>query len=91
MKIYAETNLRDFEFWSGAVDTVKYLTDEELDTIESELESLYPDGMEDTELNDLFWFEEDYIAEILGYEDFEELMHRDDEEDDEEEEEEEED
>lgn len=88
MKIYKEESLRDFEFWSGAVDTVKYLTDEELDTIESMLEDIYPDGMDETEINDIFWFEDDYIAEMLGYNDFEELMHRDDEEDDEEDEEE---
>lgn len=88
MKIYAETNIHDFDFWSGAKDTVKYLTWEELDTIESMLEDIYPDGMEDVELNDFFWFEDDTIAEWLGYDSFEELMHRDDEDEDEEEEEE---
>lgn len=30
--------------------------------------------MSDTEINDIFWFEEDFIAETLGYNDFEELM-----------------
>lgn len=83
MKIYTEDNLRHFEFWSGAKDTVKYLTDEELDTIESMLEDLYPDGMEDTEINDLFWFEDDMIAEWLGYDDFEAIMHREEEEEEE--------
>lgn len=90
MKIYEEKSLRNFDFWSGAKDTVKYLTDDELDTIESILEDIYPDGMEDTQINDLFWFEDDTIADWLGYEDFEAIMHRDEEEDDEEEEEEEE-
>lgn len=90
MKIYKEESLRHFEFWSGAVDRVKYLTYEELDTIENILEDINPDGMDETEINDLFWFEEDTIAEWLGYEDFEELMKRDDEDEDEEEEEEEE-
>jgi hypothetical protein len=88
MKIYEEKSLRHFDFWSGAKDTVKYLTDEELDTIEAMLEDVYPDGMEDTQVNDIFWFEDDWIAEMLGYEDFEAIMHRDDEEEDEEEEEE---
>lgn len=85
MKIYTEDTLRNFDFWSGAKDTVKYLTDDELDTIENILEDLYPDGMEDTQINDIFWFEDDWIAEMLGYEDFEELMHRDEEEEEEEE------
>lgn len=80
MKVYTETSLTNFEFWSGAKDTVKYLTYDELEQIESILEDAYPDGMSDTEINDLFWFEEDLIAEWLGYGDFEELMHRDDEE-----------
>ena len=87
MKIYTENSLRNFEFWSGAKNTVEYLTLEELDTIESILEDCYPDGMDETDINDLFWFEEDTIAEWLGYNDFEELMHRDEEEDEDEEEE----
>ena len=90
MKIYEEKSLVNFEFWSGAKETVKYLTYEELNTIEAILEDLYPDGMEDTQINDLFWFDDDTIAQWLGYYDFEELMHRDDEDDEEEEEEEEE-
>lgn len=85
MKIYKEESLRYFDFWSGAKDTVEYLTDEELDTIEEMLEDLYPDGMDETDINDFFRFEDDTIAEWLGYEDFEELMHRDDEEEEEEE------
>ena len=85
MKVYAETSLKDFEFWSGAKDTVEYLTDDELDTMETILEDLYPDGMEDTQINDIFWFEDDWIAEMLGYEDFEAIMNRDKEEEEEEE------
>lgn len=73
MKIYSETSLRDFEFWSGARQTVELLTDEELDTIESILEDIYPDGIDETTVNDIFWFDDDFIAECLGYEDFETL------------------
>ncbi len=80
MKIYTEQSLRNFEFWSGAKDTVKYLTLEELDTIEAILEDAYPEGMDETEINDFFWFEEDTIAEWLGYGSFEEIMNRDNEE-----------
>jgi hypothetical protein len=84
MKIYKEESLSNFEFWSGAKDTVKYLTDEELDTIETRLEELNPDGMDETDINDFFWFEDDTIAEWLGYEDFEALMKRDEEDEDDE-------
>lgn len=89
MKIYSENSLRNFDFWSGAWNTVEYLTGEELDTIEYILEDMYPDGIEDTAINDIFWFEEDWIAEMLGYSSFEELMRRDDEEEEEEDDEEE--
>ena len=76
MKIYTEKSLKNFEFWSGAEDTVKYLTLDELDIIEDCLEECYPDGIDETELNDIFWFEDDMIAEWLGYNNFEEIMNR---------------
>lgn len=44
----------------------------ELQTIENELLS-QKEEWDATELNDLFWFDRDYIAEILGYEDWEAL------------------
>lgn len=83
MKLYSDESLRNFEFWSGAADRVKYLTDDELDSIESQLEDLYPDGMGATELNDLFWFDDDFIAGCIGYDSFEDIMNRDDEDEDE--------
>jgi len=68
MKIYEEKNLRNFEFWSGGKDRAKNLTSEQLDQIEDVLTDIYPDGMEDTQINDLFWFEFDTVANWLGYE-----------------------
>lgn len=73
MTIHTETTLHNFEFWSGAKDRAESLTWDELDTIEAELESLYPEGMTDTELNDLFWFDFDFVVQILGYEDEEDF------------------
>lgn len=73
MRVYKEESLQGFEFWSGAVDRVKYLTAEQLDTIESILEDIYPEGVDETTINDLFWFDEDWIAEMLGFEDWEAL------------------
>lgn len=80
MIIKTKTTLKTFDFWSGAKDTVKYLTESELDTIESYLEELYPEGMTNTELNDFMWFEDNTIAEWLGYNDFDEIMSRNEEE-----------
>lgn len=77
MKIYKEVNsIYDFDFWSGAKDKVKYLTDSEVNEIISMLEMSGYDEMSETELNDFFWFECDTIAEWLGYNDFDEIMNR---------------
>lgn len=76
MKIYKEESLRDFDFWSGGEKTASYLTSKELDEIEAQLEELYPDGIDETAINDFFWFEDDTIAQWLGYNDFEEIMNR---------------
>lgn len=73
MKIYKEISLCDFEPWSGAKCRFDELTRDECEQLESILEDLYPDGMDETQLNDLLWFEEDWIAEQLGYKDWEHL------------------
>lgn len=74
MKIICEDKrLSDFDFWSGAKDTVKLLTTIELDIIEDVLEDAYPNGMTETQINDLFWFDTDVIAEWLGYKDWDAL------------------
>lgn len=83
MKIYTEVSLSNFEFWSGAEDIANELTEEQFNIIEAQLEMDYPDGMSDEDVNDIFRFEEDYIAQILGYDDWEEFMHKDDDEEEE--------
>ena len=91
MKITSEISLRNFEGWSGAVDTLNTLTDDQRDALEANLEELYPDGMDESSLNDFLWFENDTIAEWLGFDDWEDLEREnsgeDDEEDDDEEDE----
>lgn len=72
MTIKQEMNLEDFPFWDGARYTDSILKWTELQTIENELVS-QKDEWDMTEINDLFWFERDYIAEILGYENWEAL------------------
>ena len=89
MKITKEMSLRNFEGWSGAVDTLNTLTDDQKDALEANLKELYLDGVDETRLNDLLWFENDTIAEWLGFEDWEDLERKNSGEDDEEEEEEE--
>ena len=81
MKIYSEKQLRNFDFWSGAYDNANELSYEQLDELEAILEDMYPDGMDETDINDLMWFEFDTIKEWLGIED-EEEEEEDEEEDD---------
>lgn len=78
MKVYKEVSGYEFEFWSGAKDRVNYLTYDEIEKVFSILEDIYPEGMSETEINDFFWFEEDTIAEWLGYDSFEEIENRED-------------
>ena len=74
MKVYKEVNAYNFDFWSGAKETAEDLTYQEIDQIFEILEELFPDGTDETQVNDIFWFERDWIAEMLGYSDYEELL-----------------
>jgi len=73
MQIKKELNLSNFEFWSGAKD--HSFTYSELTELENSLEDLYPEGTTETSINDLFWFEEEFLCECIGL-DFEEYQNR---------------
>jgi hypothetical protein len=61
--------LRNFKAWSGAVDTQdRILNEGKGEDFDSLIEELYPDGLGETALNDLLWFEEDWLFEMLGIE-----------------------
>ena len=69
MKIYKEQDLWTFDFWSGAEDTARKIDDAGAwDIIERVLDNLYPDGIDETELNDLFRFEPETVLEWAGIE-----------------------
>lgn len=78
MTYTCEESLANFEFWSGAKYRAATLTYEQLER----LDDLVPDAMgwndtdsipSKTQINDLFWFEEDFIAELLGFKSWEDL------------------
>ncbi len=77
MKIMTETSLDRFEFWAGAISSRNRFSNEEIDQIEYMLEDCYPDGIEDTTINDIFWFEPETLCEWLGL-DFDEWVERPD-------------
>ena len=64
MKVISEISLRDFKFWSGGEDRAKNCTDEQLDKIESIMESAAPEsGWTDDDINNFFWFDFDTNGE----------------------------
>lgn len=66
MTIKREISLEKFEAWSGAVSTLNRIINEgKCSQLEFMLEELYPDGMTDTELNDLLWHDSDTVFEWL--------------------------
>ncbi len=74
------SDISDYTPWSGAVDFYEEIVNaDKLDELEFILEDIYPDGLTMTELNDLLWFEQDWVREMIGLE----LEDSDNEEDDE--------
>ena len=67
MKVYQEISIRDFEAWSGAAATkdliIEHGKEDEFDAL---IEELYPDGVDETQLNDILWFDDEWVLESLG-------------------------
>ena len=67
MKTYNELSIRGFDAWSGAIETKQAIIEAgKAEDFDSLIEELYPDGLTETQLNDILWFEEDWIFENLG-------------------------
>ena len=67
MIVTKNIDLKNFTFWSGAKDLADLLTSEELEQIEFCLEDLFHDKTpSETEINDLFWHDKDFICEMIG-------------------------
>ena len=69
MKITSEMSLKNFKAWSGAKDTLNKLIElDRCEDLEFILDDLYPNGLTDTQLNDILWFDDEWVYEILGIE-----------------------
>ena len=92
MEYKAETSLENFEAWSGGKDTLEVLIDKgDCDAVEELINESFADSAElptETTINDFLWFERDFIAQHLGYDDWDSYEYGDDDDDEEEEEEE---
>ena len=61
------SDLSDYQPWSGAVETYERIKDAgKLDVFEAEMEIIYPEGLTMTQLNDILWFEPEWVFEMLG-------------------------
>ena len=69
MKITSEMSLKNFKAWEGGKVTLNKLIElDKCDDLEFILDDLYPDGLTDTQLNDILWFDDEWIYETLGIE-----------------------
>lgn len=64
MKLYIDFG--EFHPWSGAVDTWEKIKEAgKIDMLEQVLTESYPNGMSNTELNDILWFESENLFSLL--------------------------
>lgn len=67
MKFFYETSVDNFEAWSGAEPILARINDEgKAGELESILEEMFPDGMDEQQLNDMLWFDSETVFNWLG-------------------------
>ena len=67
MKVVSEVSLWNFEGWSGAEETIRVIIEnDKVEEFEQLIEELFPEGINETHLNDLLRFEDDWVFEMLG-------------------------
>jgi hypothetical protein len=69
MRIFTETNLLNFDAWSGGIETKNTIIENgKSEEFEALIEEIYPEGLTDIQLNDILWYESGWIFEQLGIE-----------------------
>lgn len=73
MEYIVESSLWDFNAWSGGKATLDVLKEKgDVDKVEELLEECFSDKTPtETDINDTLWFDDDWIAQELGYDDWE--------------------
>ena len=67
MKVVSEVSLWNFEGGSGAEETIQVIIEnDKVEEFEQLIEELFPEGIDETHLNDLLRFEDDWVFEMLG-------------------------
>ena len=79
MTVRYNVSVRSFPFWGDAFNTRCVLSDEQCDMVEMVLRNEYGDAISACTLNDIFEYDRDYIANIVGFASFRDLLESDDE------------
>ena len=67
MLIVEERGLSEFNAWSGAVETQERILEAGLEEeFERLIDDCYPEGITSTQLNDILWFDSEWVYEALG-------------------------
>lgn len=67
MALIVNVGIEGYKPWGDAVSTWEDIEEaNKVSDLEFLLEELYPEGISETGLNDLLWFESDFIFENLG-------------------------
>ncbi len=60
------TDIKEFKPWSGAVKTFDKIKEaNKLDELSDIIQELYPDSIDKQTLNDLLWFDSDFLMDVL--------------------------
>ena len=73
MKVTYEFDLSEFNAWSGGAETLEKIRKFDLNhpgamkTAQQYIEECLGDEATETQINDMLWFEDDFILEAIGY------------------------
>lgn len=73
MKVTYEFDLSEFKAWSGAVETLEKIREFDLthpgamNAAQQYIEDCLGDEATETQINDMLWFEDDFILDAIGY------------------------
>ena len=73
MKVTYEFDLSEFKAWSGGAETLEKIRKFDLNhpgamkTAQQYIEDCLGDEATETQINDMLWFEDDFILDAIGY------------------------
>ena len=64
------TSFIHYQPWAGAIDTYALIDcNNKLEELDNLITDCYPEGLTVTDLNDILWFESEWVLDSLGIED----------------------